>query len=68
MANALAASMAGLSMHCHCRASTPRPSPSFGFSCSMRGQSLSIRGTVSNQPPQLTACDVSNPAREQLWR
>ena len=23
MANALAASMAGLSMHCHCRASTP---------------------------------------------
>ena len=63
MANALAASMAGLSMHCHCRASTPRPSPSFGFSCSMRGQGLSIRGMTSSRPTLPTICDVSQPSQ-----
>ena len=50
MVQALAASMAGLTMHCNCRATTPRPTASFGFSCSMRGQGLSIRGAPAGQP------------------
>ena len=55
MVQALAASMAGLTMHCNCRATTPRPTASFGFSCSMRGQGLSIRGASSGQPNEHAA-------------
>ena len=49
MVQALAASMASLTMHCNCRASVPRPTVSFGFSCSIRGQGLSIRGVPAGQ-------------------
>ena len=52
MVQALAASMAGLTMHCNCRATTPRPTASFGFSCSMRGQGLSIKGAPAGQPTE----------------
>ena len=59
MAQALAASMAGLTMHCNCRATTPKVTASFGFSCSMRGQGLFIRGASSGQPTKHAAYGLS---------